>query len=101
MLDISRMQVWGSPGDWRYHNGTGKPEVDWMCEAEPLYTAFPDLLESLEALVEALTELRKWVEWFDHSDVQNTPWKREAKCETNYEVVEIVDAALRNAGVQP
>ena len=81
--------------EWRK---TRPDSVHFPCDCWKSHLS--DLMESHEALVEALTELRKWVEWFDHSDVQNTPLKREAKCETNYEVVEIVDAALRNAGVQ-
>ena len=39
MLDISRQQVWGHPGQWRYSDGPNKPDVDWICEAEPLYFA--------------------------------------------------------------
>ncbi len=39
MLDISRTTVWGDPGQWRYSDGATKPDVDWMCVAEPLYAA--------------------------------------------------------------
>lgn len=36
-LDIYRTPVWGKPGSWRYSDGPDKPNVDWMCDAEPLY----------------------------------------------------------------
>lgn len=39
MLDICRTKVWGIPGAWRYSDGPGKPDVDWMCEAEPLFAS--------------------------------------------------------------
>jgi len=39
MLDISRTKVWGIPGQWRYSDGPNKPDVDWMCESEPLYAS--------------------------------------------------------------
>jgi hypothetical protein len=39
MLDICRQRVWGSPGEWRYSDGPDAPDVDWMCDAEPLYAA--------------------------------------------------------------
>ncbi len=42
MLDISRTVVWGSPGQWRYSDGPEKPNIDWMCEAEPLYAEIRD-----------------------------------------------------------
>lgn len=39
MLDIFHQEVWGVPGAWRYSDGPDKPRVDWMFEAEPLYSA--------------------------------------------------------------
>lgn len=39
MLDINRIKVWGIPGAWRYSDGPDKPDVDWMCEAEPLFAS--------------------------------------------------------------
>lgn len=39
MLDIHRTPVWGNPGAWRYSDGPERPDLDWMCEAEPLYMA--------------------------------------------------------------
>lgn len=38
MLDIYRTEVWGKPGGWRYSDGPDKPDVHWMCVAEPLYS---------------------------------------------------------------
>lgn len=37
MLNMSRQAVWGIPGQWRYSDGPNKPDVDWMCVAEPLF----------------------------------------------------------------
>jgi hypothetical protein len=37
MLDIYGTTVWGKPGEWRYSNGFQRPNVDWMCEAQPLF----------------------------------------------------------------